>query len=108
MSASHEVIHCSFCNKDQNDVEKIIAGPNVCICDECVDVCVGIIRGDDHPLTEGFSVATPHIASSDRVTCAICGKVAPAGDALALPGHGFLCRRCTEAVEASLELRREV
>src|SRR5438876_8397031 len=38
-----EVLRCSFCNKDQNDVRKLIAGPTVFICDECVDVCNDII-----------------------------------------------------------------
>jgi ATP-dependent Clp protease ATP-binding subunit ClpX len=31
-----EILRCSFCNKDQNDVRKLIAGPTVFICDECV------------------------------------------------------------------------
>src|SRR5207249_1103398 len=35
----NEVLRCSFCNKDQNDVRKLIAGPTVFICDECVEVC---------------------------------------------------------------------
>ena len=42
-----EVLRCSFCNKDQNDVRKLIAGPTVFICDECVDVCNDIIADDN-------------------------------------------------------------
>jgi len=42
-----EVLRCSFCNKDQSDVRKLIAGPTVFICDECVEVCNDIIA-DDH------------------------------------------------------------
>jgi ATP-dependent Clp protease ATP-binding subunit ClpX len=42
-----EVLRCSFCNKDQNDVRKLIAGPTVFICDECVDVCNDIISDDN-------------------------------------------------------------
>ena len=34
---------CSFCNKAQNDVRKLIAGPTVFICDECVEVCSDIL-----------------------------------------------------------------
>jgi ATP-dependent Clp protease ATP-binding subunit ClpX len=45
-SAEGEVLRCSFCNKDQNDVRKLIAGPTVFICDECVDVCNDIIADD--------------------------------------------------------------
>ncbi|MCX6546230.1 MAG: ATP-dependent Clp protease ATP-binding subunit ClpX [Acidobacteria bacterium] len=42
-----EVLRCSFCNKDQNDVRKLIAGPTVYICDECVEVCNDIIADDN-------------------------------------------------------------
>jgi ATP-dependent Clp protease ATP-binding subunit ClpX len=34
---------CSFCGKDKKDVQKLIAGPRVCICDECVAICVEIL-----------------------------------------------------------------
>jgi ATP-dependent Clp protease ATP-binding subunit ClpX len=57
-----EVLRCSFCNKDQNDVRKLIAGPTVFICDECVDVCNDIIADDRR--TEGrvghTGLPTPH------------------------------------------------
>jgi ATP-dependent Clp protease ATP-binding subunit ClpX len=43
---SDDVLRCSFCNKSQNDVKKLIAGPTVFICDECVDVCNEIITDD--------------------------------------------------------------
>ena len=43
----NETLRCSFCNKDQNDVRKLIAGPTVFICDECVDVCNDIIADDN-------------------------------------------------------------
>jgi ATP-dependent Clp protease ATP-binding subunit ClpX len=42
-----EVLRCSFCNKDQSDVRKLIAGPTVFICDECVEVCNDIIADDN-------------------------------------------------------------
>jgi ATP-dependent Clp protease ATP-binding subunit ClpX len=45
-SGDSEILRCSFCNKDQNDVRKLIAGPTVFICDECVDVCNDIIADD--------------------------------------------------------------
>ncbi len=57
-----ETLRCSFCNKDQNDVRKLIAGPTVFICDECVDVCNDIIADDRR--VEGRSykstLPTPH------------------------------------------------
>ena len=37
-------VSCSFCNKHQDDVKKVIAGPVANICDECVDVCVNVLK----------------------------------------------------------------
>ena len=41
-----ESLRCSFCSKSQSDVRKLIAGPNVYICDQCVDICNEIISDD--------------------------------------------------------------
>ena len=41
---SGKLLYCSFCGKSQNEVRKLIAGPSVFICDECVDLCNDIIR----------------------------------------------------------------
>jgi ATP-dependent Clp protease ATP-binding subunit ClpX len=43
---SSDLLRCSFCNKSQREVRKLIAGPNVYICDECVDICLDIIAED--------------------------------------------------------------
>jgi len=43
-SASTKILHCSFCNKSQNEVRKLIAGPSVFVCDECIELCNDIIR----------------------------------------------------------------
>src|SRR5512145_1271902 len=53
-----EILRCSFCNKDQNDVRKLIAGPTVFICDECVEVCNDIIA-DDNKFDRGTRPALP-------------------------------------------------
>jgi ATP-dependent Clp protease ATP-binding subunit ClpX len=44
--AGDETLRCSFCNKSQREVKKLIAGPTVFICDECVDICLDIIAED--------------------------------------------------------------
>ncbi len=41
-----KLLHCSFCGKSQHEVRKLIAGPSVFICDECVDLCTDIIRDE--------------------------------------------------------------
>ncbi len=42
--AAPRTLYCSFCGKSQHDVRKLIAGPSVYICDECVELCLDIIR----------------------------------------------------------------
>ena len=41
------VLRCSFCNKWQHDVQKLIAGPKIFICEKCVELCNDIIADDD-------------------------------------------------------------
>ena len=54
-----EILRCSFCNKNQNDVRKLIAGPTVFICDECVEVCNDIIADDSRFETRGARSSLP-------------------------------------------------
>ncbi|WP_423063670.1 ATP-dependent Clp protease ATP-binding subunit ClpX [Candidiatus Paracoxiella cheracis] len=42
-----QILHCSFCGKSQHEVRKLIAGPSVFVCDECVDLCNDIIREEE-------------------------------------------------------------
>jgi len=44
--APEKLLYCSFCGKSQHEVKKLIAGPSVFICDECIDLCNDIIRDD--------------------------------------------------------------
>mgnify|MGYP003048429442 CR=1 FL=1 len=44
--APEKMLYCSFCGKSQNEVKKLIAGPSVYICDECIDLCNDIIRDE--------------------------------------------------------------
>ena len=39
-----KLLYCSFCGKSQHEVRKLIAGPSVFVCDECVELCNDIIR----------------------------------------------------------------
>ena len=58
---SKNTLYCSFCGKSQHEVRKLIAGPTVFICDECVELCMDIIK-EDHKATVSKSsdgVPTP-------------------------------------------------
>lgn len=55
-ASGEKVLYCSFCGKSQHEVKKLIAGPSVFICDECIELCNDIIR-DESP-TEGAASKT--------------------------------------------------
>lgn len=57
MSEIDESLHCSFCGKNSKEVKKLIAGPDVYICDECIDLCHGILKGG--PVKQGDSEDAP-------------------------------------------------
>ena len=42
-----KTLYCSFCGKSQHEVRKLIAGPSVFVCDECVELCNDIIREEE-------------------------------------------------------------
>src|SRR5687767_4759277 len=54
-----ELLCCSFCGKSQNDVKKLIAGPGVYVCNECIDICNEIINDDDQNETASTRVNLP-------------------------------------------------
>jgi ATP-dependent Clp protease ATP-binding subunit ClpX len=48
-NSSEKVLYCSFCGKSQHEVKKLIAGPSVFICDECIELCNDIVRDEVPP-----------------------------------------------------------
>jgi len=62
-SSKGNTLYCSFCGKSQHEVRKLIAGPNVFICNECVELCMDIIQEEDKTLlvkgTDGRNIPTP-------------------------------------------------
>ena len=58
---SKNTLYCSFCGKSQHEVRKLIAGPTVFICDECVELCMDIIREENKStfVKDGDGVPTP-------------------------------------------------
>ncbi|OFZ70612.1 MAG: ATP-dependent protease ATP-binding subunit ClpX [Betaproteobacteria bacterium RBG_16_58_11] len=62
-AGTDKLLYCSFCGKSQHEVRKLIAGPSVFICDECVDLCNDIIReeiqGDPGAKGAGAELPTP-------------------------------------------------
>ncbi len=52
-TGGEKLLYCSFCGKSQHEVKKLIAGPSVFICDECIELCNDIIREE----TQGAEAA---------------------------------------------------
>ena len=75
---SKSTLYCSFCGKSQHEVRKLIAGPTVFICDECVELCMDIIRedttagqtgrkqGEIPPPSEIFATLNDYVIGQDR------------------------------------------
>jgi hypothetical protein len=82
-SPASSLLHCSFCGKSQREVSKLIAGPTVFICDECVGLCTDIILGAGDPgfyigAEEGLSAKSSEELSALKakavVRIALCRK----------------------------------
>ena len=84
------VLRCSFCNKSQRDVKKLIAGPTVYICDECVDICLDIIA-EDLPQPGPTMESVPPIKAGSPADCLFCGdRTVP----LEMPPGTVVCTSC--------------
>jgi ATP-dependent Clp protease ATP-binding subunit ClpX len=63
-TSSEKLLYCSFCGKSQHEVRKLIAGPSVFICDECIELCNDIIReemqGDEATKMVKSNLPVPH------------------------------------------------
>jgi hypothetical protein len=112
MNEPGEVLRCSFCNKQEREVRKLVAGPAVYICDDCVDICLGILEEsskDDpaRPLipSEAAEGPPPQLflyASS----CSLCHMPVPLEHALPVRNRGMICPGCVGAIEAAAAANR--
>ena len=111
---AEKVLRCSFCHKAQEDVRKLIAGPSVFICDECLEVCNDIVA-DDPQLSPGPDVRNgleprqfPELpVSGPAVPCALCRLPTPTDDGVLIPNRGVLCPGCIGEIEATVAETRQ-
>jgi ATP-dependent Clp protease ATP-binding subunit ClpX len=59
-------VRCSFCGKSQDKVRRIVAGPGVFICNECVELCSEILNEPPRAMTAGEATAKPSLRRSQR------------------------------------------
>jgi len=94
---------CSFCGKSQDEVRKLIAGPTVYICDECIDLCNDIIA-EEVDLEEQLEGAANPVASLNAPSwCLVCRLPKPAEEVVAVSDVGFVCHRCVDMIRAATD-----
>jgi hypothetical protein len=90
-----EVLRCSFCNKSQRDVAKLIAGPAVYICNECLEICNQIVAESKllEPGEKSGPEAVPVVVDSVEVPvrCRLCQMLWPRDRCVAFPDRGWVC-----------------
>lgn len=69
MTDENKVLYCSFCGKSQHEVRKLIAGPSVYVCDECVELCNDIIREEE--LTKQSPEAESNLPTPQKIKSAL-------------------------------------
>lgn len=109
-ASSEKALYCSFCGKSQHEVKKLIAGPSVFICDECIDLCNDIIR-DELPGLEsvksaGEDVPTPSDLKSNLDNYVIGQQGAKRALAVAVYNHYKRLRHKQTARKDDVELAK--
>jgi len=104
-----KLLYCSFCGKSQHEVRKLIAGPSVFICDECVDLCIDIIRedvGKDPEKESGDSLPTPQEISAVLDQYVIGQSLAKKALAVAVYNHYKRLRKPGGGKDDEVELAK--
>ena len=95
--------YCSFCGKSQDEVRKLIAGPIVYICDECIDLCNDIIAEEVEQEEQLEGAASPVASLNAPSWCRVCRLPKPAEEIVAVSVLGFVCHRCVEMIRAATD-----
>jgi len=83
----------------------MIAGPQVQICDECVDICIEVLsneRKTPPDLVEEEAAGQTYALPSTMLLCGLCRMPTPIENSLALRNRGFICAGCVGEVEAAI------
>ena len=100
--ATDEIKRCSFCSKTQHDVRKLIAGPAVYICEECVDLCNDILAEEFREKPKIDTKASAQTDQSPSVPlqgCLLCRLPKETEELIYIPDRGAICDVCLDAME---------
>ena len=94
------VLRCSFCGKDQDQLRRLIAGPDVHICADCVEVCVDLLA-DDKGLPTGATDSEGRVVGSITVArCSLCREPTLLAELTTVETRGALCGSCSAIVDS--------
>jgi hypothetical protein len=86
-------IQCTFCRRSQKVVKKLIAGPGVYICDECVDLATPVAAGRADEVTRGDQVLR-RVGQPAAIRCSFCSKKVREVRVLVSGGGEHICDEC--------------
>ncbi|MCA3237056.1 MAG: ATP-dependent Clp protease ATP-binding subunit ClpX [Curvibacter sp.] len=109
-TTSEKTLYCSFCGKSQHEVKKLIAGPSVFVCDECIELCNEIIRDELPATTQGpegrGSLPTPAEIKTNLDNYVIGQEPAKRTLAVAVYNHYKRLQHKAQAREDDVELAK--
>ena len=88
-----KTVTCSFCGKNQQEVRKVIAGPSVHICNECVNLC------DEILVKENAKETASAVQSTEERLCGICMEPRETDELIFLPHAAYMCAGCLEEIQ---------
>jgi hypothetical protein len=99
-----KLLTCSFCGKNQDEVGKLIAGPSVHICSECVRTCDEILTKEN---VDGIEAGGETAASlTEERLCGICMEARETDELIFLPHAAYMCAGCLEEIQLVRDKRQ--
>jgi hypothetical protein len=97
---------CSFCGKNQSEVCKLVAGPAVYICDECIELCKNILAEELADGEQSKSKSARADAKKNGL-CGICMEERESDELIFLPHAAYMCAGCLEDIQAVRDKQAE-